>query len=59
MNLSKIILVKKDLASDFNKAKITTTSYILHQIKEVQQAIWPRVTVTQESHAPILLKSLI
>lgn len=58
MNLSKRI--KKDLASDFNKVKITTASHILHWIKEMQHAIWPRTTVSQEDpHASILLKQLI
>ena len=60
MNLSKIILIKKELASDFNKVKITPAPYILHGMKEVQYAIWPCMTVSQEdSRASILLKQLI
>lgn len=60
MNLSKIILIKKDLASDFNTVKIITASYIVHWVKEVQYTIWPCMTVSQEdSHASILLKQLI
>lgn len=60
MNLSKILLIKKDLASNFNKVKITTASYIVQGIKEMQYAIWPCMTVSQEDpHASILSKQLI
>lgn len=46
MNLSKIILIKKDLASDSNKVKIITAPYIVPWIKEGQYAIWPCMTVS-------------